>query len=310
MERSRRTGWALIGIIVALGLALTACGTRPSPASGTAPPRTAALNTAASQTGPPHGSRVASLALAGRMVRHLRLPSGSRVIRPHPVPQLLRQPAEEQGFPLRVDGTRFYAAPGSVPATYAYLRGHVPAGYRLKVSGSEGNVDGTLVWLVGYDPKSLPPGISDADLIIGVVPGRHGGSVLRADGQVGWFPPRSAAEYLRPGAYRAVTITGTTMSSGRPTSEAIRSRAALARLERLLNSRHAANGGPLSCPLGGVPSYRLVFRPRAGHPRFEVMTSGCPSDEIVVAGRSQPELWDPGNRVGALAQRLLHHRAG
>jgi hypothetical protein len=53
-----------------------------------------------------------------------------------------------------------------------------------------------------------------------------------------------------------------------------------------------------------------VFRPRAGHPRFVVTAVGCLTDRVVVAGRVQPGLWDPGNRVDALAQRLLQARAG
>lgn len=307
MERSRRVSLALIGISIALGLVLTACGTRPAP--GLSASYTTTSYTAASRGVPPHGSRAASLALGRRMLRHLRVPPGSRVVRPRPVPRYLRQPAQGLGVPRRVDVKRFYSAPRTARATYSYLRRHVPAGYRLVVTGTYGNGHGTVEWFVGYYRKSLPGGISDADLIVGVVPGRHGGSVLRGDGLVGWFPPRSAAEYLRPAAYRAVTITRTSLNSGHRTTRTIRSRAALARLARLLNSRHAANGGPLTCP-PGVPFYRLVFRPRAGHPRFVVTTSGCLGDRVVVAGRVQPALWDPGNRVDALAQRLLHARAG
>lgn len=296
MQRSRL---ALIGTI-ALGLVLTACGTRPAPGLSDTAYR--------SPDGPPHGSRAASLALGRNMLRHLRLPHGSRVVRPHPVPRYLRQPAQGLAVSHRVDVKRFYSAPRSAHATYTYLRRHVPAGYRLGVSGTEGDPRGTVEWFVGYSPKSLPGGVSDADLIVGVVAGRHGGSVVRADGEVGWYPPRSAAEYLRPSAYRAVVITRTT-SSGRRTTRTVRSRAALARLAWLLNSRQAANGGPLSCP-PDAPAYRLVFRPRAGHPRFVVAAFYCLTDSVTVAGRAQPVLWDPGNRVDALAQRLLQARAG
>jgi hypothetical protein len=313
MERSRRASLALIGITITLGLVLTACGARPAPGpsarSHTAESYTAASYAAASRGVPPHGSRAAGLALGRRMVRHLRLPPGSRVVRPHPVPPYLRQPADGLGVPLRVDLKRFYWAPRSAHATYSYLRRHVPAGYRLVVTGTYLNGHRTVEWVVGYYRKSLPPGISNANLIVGVVAGRHGRSVLRADGEVGWFPPRSAAEYLRPAAYRAVVITRTNVSSGRRTTRTVRSRAALARLARLLNSRQATNSGPVSCPYVG-PLYRLVFRPRAGHPRFVVTAFGCMSGQVTVAGRAQPELWDPGNRVDAAAQRLLHARAG
>ncbi len=109
----------------------------------------------------------------------------------------------------QVDVKRFYSAPRSMAASYAYLRKHVPAGYRRTVTGSEGQDGKTVLELVVYNPKALPRGVDEADLVVGVVPGRHGGSVLRADGEVAWYPPRSAAERLRPAAYRAVTITRT-----------------------------------------------------------------------------------------------------
>lgn len=195
MQRSRGMSWALIAMTVAAGLATAACGTRPAP-TGPAASRTVTSVTAASRGGPPQGSRAASLVLAGRMLRQLRRPPGSRVITPRPVPKNLRGP---------------------------------------------------------------------------------------------------------------VTITRTS-ASGRRTARTFRSRSALARLARVLNSRPASDGGSSSCP-SGSSSYRLVFRPAVHHPRFVVTALGCATDSVTVAGRDQPVLWDPHERVIAATRRLLSARA-
>lgn len=307
MQRSRQLSWVLVTLTAALGLVLTACGTRPAPA-GTAAPRTGTPYTVASRGGPPQGSRTASLALARTMLRQLRRPPRSRVVQPRPVPRYLRTPAQAVAVTDQVDVKRFYSAPRSMAASYAYLRRHVPAGYRLVGSGSLGQDGQAMLEFVVDEPKALPRGVAEADLVVGVVPGRHGGSVLRADGEVAWYPPRSAAEQLRPAGYRAVTITRTDLSSGHRKVRTVRSRAAIARLARILNSRPASDGGSTSCP-PDAPSYRLVFRPAAGHPRFAATADGCGTDSVTVAGRRQPALADPGNRVSAAAQRLLSARA-
>ena len=320
MNRSRRhsrgrsynqTRCALIGIAVAVGLLGTACGIRPAPGlslrSYTAPSRTdaASRTDVASRGGPPQGSRAASVALARKMLREVRRPPGSRTVRPDPVPQYLREPFERIGATHWVDLRHFYAAPRSMRASYAYLRQHVPAGYQLMSSGGEGSGGTTVLEFVVYTPKALPRGIDEADLVVGVVPGRHAGrSVLRADGEVAWFPPRSAAEWLHPARYRAVTITRTVLSSKRKKVRTFRSRAAIARLALVLNSLPASDGGSVSCPAESL-SYRLVFRPGAGRPQFAVTTAGCGTDSVTVAGRAQPDLADPGGRLAGAARLLL-----
>ena len=297
--------WALIAITVAVGLVTAACGTGPAPALS-ARSYTAVSRVAASRGGPPQGSRAASLALARRMLGQLRRPPGSRVARPRPVPQYLRTPAQSFAVVHRVDRKRFDTSPRSMRASDAYLIKHVPAGYRRWATGSESQNGRIVLEVVVYSPKALPRGVAVADLAVGIVPGRHGGSVLRADGEVAWYPPRSAAERLRPAAYRAVTITRTGPGSRHPKTRTFRSRGDLARLARVLNALPASDGGSSSCPV--VASDRLVFRPKAGQPRFVVMASGCATDTVAVAGRDQPSLADPRERVLAAAQRLFAAR--
>ncbi len=58
-----------------------------------------------------------------------------------------------------------------------------------------------------FAPRSLPAGLYQATLAT-VIAGRPaGGSYLRADAQVAWYPPRSAAEYVTASQYRSVTVT-------------------------------------------------------------------------------------------------------
>ena len=218
------------------------------------------------------------------------------------MPPNLRQPAQGIAAVYHVDLKRFFSAPRSMAASYAYLRTHVPAGCRRTVTGSEGQ-DGKIVEeLVVDDPKALPRGVEEADLGVEVVPGRHGRSVLRADGVVAWYPPRSAAERLRPAAYRAVTISRTS-TSGHQTTRTFHSRAAISRLARALNSLPASDDASTSCPSG--PGFRVAFRPRAGQPRFAVTAGGCATDLVTVGGRAQPVLADLHERVIAVARRLL-----
>jgi hypothetical protein len=301
MELSRRVQIAAAAVSAATCLTfIAACGSEPAPGLAT-------TAYSARHSGPPQGSRAASLALGRKMLRQLRRPPGSRVVRPHPVPQNLRGPAQGIAATRYVDVKRFFAAPRSMRASYAYLRRHAPVGYRLDGSGSMSQGGRTVLEFVAYQPRSVPRGVDEADLIVGVVPGRHGGSVLRADGQVTWFPPRSAAEHLRPAAYRAVTITRSPPGGGHQTVRTFRSRAVITRLARILNSLPASDGGSVSCP-PNAPTYRLVFRPAAGRPRFAATSFYCLTDPVTVGGRRQPDLADPANRVAGAAQRLLRAR--
>jgi len=302
--RARIAAAALTAVTAATCLTLVAaCGSQ-------AAPRLATTAYAVSHGGPPHGSRAASLALGRKMVGQVRRPPGSRAIRaPRRLPWYLRAPAQGIGAIHRVDVARFYTSGRSMRASYAYLKRHVPRGYVLQGSGYLGQGSRPVLDFVTYSPKSVPRWVDTATLVVGVARGRHGRSVLRADGEVAWFPPRSAAEHLRPAAYRAVTITRMS-PAGHSVTRTFRARSAIARLARILNSLPASAGGSVSCqPVAST--YRLVFRPRAGHPRFAVTAFDCyqdGTDQVTVAGRAQPALADAGNRVAAAARRLLHRQ--
>ncbi len=159
---------------------------------------------------------------------------------------------------------------------------------------------------VSYQPRSLPAGISSAELDTAVVPAAGGGSLLRADATVTWYPARSAAERIDPARYREAVVSITMFNPGRHTvTRAITSRGTIARLAGQANGLHAAPYQPPSCP-AILASYRITFVPAARPaPRVVVTPSGCLTVGVTVAGAAQPQLWGDTGLIAA-AKRLLH----
>ncbi len=120
-----------------------------------------------------------------------------------------------------------------------------------------------------------------------------------------WYPPRTPAEYLRAGAFRSVRITASFYNT-RPhhVAKLITSRRAIARLAALLNSMHAADLGVSFCPMIGS-TYYVAFSGHAGQPRVLVDATGCATDNVLVNGKAQPALWDPGERLIRTLSRML-----
>jgi hypothetical protein len=140
-----------------------------------------------------------------------------------------------------------------------------------------------------------------------VAPAGHGASEIRADAQVIWYPPRSAAEYV-PAAMRAVTITASYFNP-KPGSvtRTFTSPATVRRLAAMLNGTHAAANIFLGCPMWLV-SYRLAFaRSQGASPYLVARATGCGSLPITVRGRAQPSLQAPAGLTATLAS-LMHVR--
>jgi hypothetical protein len=242
------------------------------------------------------------------MLARLVLPPGSRAARLRPVPEILRGPAQQTaGGSTSADLHRFFRVPRQMPAAYGFLTSHVPVGYRLTVhGGGQLGPGGSQAQFTGYTPRPLPRGVFAATLLAEVVAGPHGGSLLRADAQVTWYPARTPAEHLRAAAFRAVAVSRMALNPApRTTTRTVTSPGGIARLAALINGLPAGPGGAVSCPAGTV-TYRLAFLPAAARqPRVVVTADGCPADGIAVAGKAQPALWDPGSRLAARVNRLL-----
>jgi hypothetical protein len=142
-----------------------------------------------------------------------------------------------------------------------------------------------------------------------VAPAGKDVSEVRADVQVIWYPPRSAAEYVPPGMH-AVTVTASYVGPKQGSStRTFTSPGTVRRLAALLNGAHASDLGFVPCPLRWV-TYRLAFAASPHAAPYLVATDpGCPGIQISVAGRAQPAL-QVLPALDTLLASLMHVRPG
>ena len=291
---------AVAGLVV---LAFTAaCGTVPASGTGSHPTGV----TTTSHHGPPWQTRAGSEQIATRLLAKLRLPAGALRLPQRPLPSQLRRPGSAMAAKDYVDRYQLNRLPMSVTAALRYLRAHAPSGMTLQGAGRSSS-GGVIEHDLTFVPRKTPWGIESLNLTDTVVRGPGGHALLRSDAQVIWYPARSAAEHLIAADFSSVRITA--FVAGVATHTVVRtfaSAAVIARLVALLNSQPASPRQVVFCPLITV-TYRLAFRPVAGHPAVVVSRYGCTGDSITVGGVAQPVLADLG-KLPALVDRLLHLR--
>jgi hypothetical protein len=306
---SRRNVLVAVAVLVAVTACLAGCGTVPDRSA--AARRTSARITAANRrtdariTVAPAGSSAEATALAMRLLAELVLPAGAARLRQQAVPAALRHPGFT-GAGEDVDLYRYYRLPMTMAAAESFLQAHPPAGLTFDTTGTVGLGND---YLAG-SPRSLPPGIGAVMLqyTMATVPG--GGSLLSADVQVMFYPPRSAAEYLDPARFRSVTVSAARWDSTVPAiRRTITSRREIAMLAGLVNWLPVMppGSGPIGCPFigGNMLFYQLEFTPVSGTgPVVVVKPDGCLSDLVSVGGVRQPPLQD-GDTVTNAAARLL-----
>ena len=303
---------APISSFLAAVLALAACGSVAAPsASGThgiRPVSAVRPDAARLPSGPPAGSRTEAATLARQLLSRLRLPAGARRLPQKPVPPSLTSPAYgPAAVPSSLDQYRLFALAQPMATAAAFLAAHVPAGMEAFGTGSASGPDGVTEEDVSYQPRSVPAGIAGAQLVLTVVPASSGGSLLRADAQIIWYPPRSAAEYLDPGRYH-VLIISVSVSGQKPHTvhKVVTSRAFIARLARLLNGLPAEPLGTVACP-AIFADYQVAFsvsRPSRPAVVISFNETGCGGTGITVHGRPQPPLEDHGS-VAALVDQVV-----
>ena len=282
-----RAGTAL----VAAAVVIAGCGTAPAPAGN---------------AGPPAGSRAAALALAGRMLSQVILPAGARAGQPRVLPQPLRGwPAGGAAGPDTADVHRFFSLRQQLPAAAAFLVTHPPRGMKIIGRGETGGPAWMAARTVDYSLRTLPRGIYQAGLTMAVASAADGGSWLRADAQVTWYPPSTAAERIDPAAFRQMTVSARLLSPRpRTVTRVFTSPAVVARLARILNSLPAAPQLRMSCP-AAIVTYQVAFATAAGRPPAVVAAAaGCLTDTITSGGKPQPPLLDRG-RLATAARGLL-----
>ena len=249
-----------VAALAASAIALTACGSEPAPA----PPRTPQALTVRPA---PADARARATAYARQMLTGLRLPPGARR-RPWPTrPPAILSPAQPLILSDTVDEKAMYQLGSRPAAVEAFLLAHRPAGMKAPGSGDTTQSGVPTSFFVTDSPATLPSGIytAEVDLTFAAV---HGGTLLRVDSFVAWFPSRGTARRLNPAGYTAVTIRW--QHGNAVTRRTLTSRRAVRQFVGLYNALHGAPDAVTSCPAEGAgpdtDTYQIVFGPDTGRP--------------------------------------------
>jgi hypothetical protein len=314
MGRARPVTWAgrarstaTITVVTATAAVLLAgCGARIADQSARGRPGPTATVGSPGGAEPAAGSRARAQSLARRMLSRLILPHGARPVRMRVLPPLLRQPEIPDGGTHEADVHGLFLLSEPMSAVRSFLEAHLPTGMRGSGDGQSAGSSGITMESLSFEPRMLAAGINGAELDTAVVPAAGGGSLLRADAAVIWYPARSAAEQIDPGRYRAAVVSITLFNPRQHTvRRTITSGGIIARLAGLANGLHAAPYQPANCP-AIVAGYRITFVPAdRPAPQVVVTPSGCMTVGVTVAGAAQPPLWGDTGLIRA-ASRLLH----
>lgn len=223
----------------------------------------------------------------------LELPRGTRSVAWPARPGSLPPPMLPFWPTNAVTAQALYRAGGSMGSVDWFLLGHVPAGMRPRWASPANGKDRYVLDV----PAHLPRGIAQARLAVVIIP-RGSSSLIRAEVQVVWYPPRSATEYVRPGRYRSVTVTVPALSAAgenATVARAFASRAVIAQLAALLNRLPGMLPTAFNCPAmraGFPPSpYRLVFTPLSRQwPVISAAPVGCFQGGVAAGTHRQPAL--------------------
>jgi hypothetical protein len=300
-------------LVLAAVASVAACGSVAAPVVSGPRAHTGGTRLVPARPGPPAGSHAEAAALARLMLSRLRLPPGARRLPPAPGPPLVRRPDLWAGAAASLDLHQLFALRQPMDAVAAVVVAHAPAGMTWH---STGGLLGPADRLrpvdvtsseVGYMARSVPAGVYAAQLVLTLAQTRSGGSVVRADAQVIWFPPRTAAEYIGPGRYHVLAITVTVAGARQHTvRKVVTSQAAITRLAEALNRSPVQPVLIANCPMI-FADYRLAFAvSRLSRPAVVVSATRnpCEGAQIRAGGRMQPPLEDEGTVV-AVADQLL-----
>ncbi|HEY3733696.1 MAG TPA: hypothetical protein VGL63_07250 [Streptosporangiaceae bacterium] len=296
-----RTMTRVAGPAVAAALLVSACGTvHYQPGHGSGQSATAPADT----TGAHAVTRQQAQQLARGLLARTRLPAAAHRLAGHP-PQALSAPFDTAAGMPTTGTSALWNVPESADQVLSYVRAHPPAGMRSSGSGQSGTASQIVVQFVSYDLSRPPAGVSSASLSISVVPAGSALSVVRADVQVIWYPPRSAVELI-PAGMHAITVSLSVLNP-KPgtTTKTFTSAAIIGRLAAMLNTANAAPAGARGCPLLDR-TFRLAFATSPGAAPYLVATAaGCGTVQIMAGGRPQPALVQPPSLLTELSA-LMH----
>ena len=301
-----RYRWAACAAVAAVSAAwaLGGCGTEPHPRPAGASSPVSARRAA----GPAGGSTALARAVGRRLLAALPLPAGTRRTGPHRIPER----AESIGTPNLADLSRFYVVPLRRAAAYRFFASHRPAGTKKTGWGTESG-GGSGETFVSDSPAAPPAGIDpESELLVTMAAGPHGSTLVRADAEIVWYPPRTAAEYIWPASYRAVAIRARFTRPAARGARTFTSQAIIARLARLFDHMRTVTPGAIyGCPPVAPGEFTITFRPaRPGQPALTVTPGFCTADMVTVGGRHQPALSDFDSTKALTLLRALLRPAG
>ncbi|HTZ90791.1 MAG TPA: hypothetical protein VMB74_00225 [Streptosporangiaceae bacterium] len=305
----RRSSRRVIGVVASVaGVAIlaSACGTAPAPGAPASP--TGLALTRAHHV-PAADSRAGATAYARRLLAGLRLPPGARKLPWPPKPPAGLAPNTPRILSDLVDLKVLYRLTQPMSSVYSYLLAHRPAGTTADAYGAD-SMSGTVTsQFADFASVRLPDGIFSADVNAAIEARPGGGSLLRADAFVAWYPPRGTARRIDPAEYRAVTIRWQHGYS--VTARTFTSRRAVARYSGLYNALHGAPDVETSCPgefLGaGRNDYQVVFIPAGNRPRVVVDPTTCMFVDVSIGGKQVSALY-PATGLLSAATQAVHHR--
>ncbi len=291
-----KAGLAVAAGAVLAGAGLAACATAAAPSGGQRPVHRHHAKLVTVGPAPRPGSRAEATTLARSMFSRMDLPAGARRLPPAPVPVALRQPSLLGTTGPSIDPREIFQLPQPMSTAVSFFTAHAPAGMSRFSTGSLGGPAGVQFEEVSFTVRSVPSGVYQAQLTLSVAPEASGGSVLRADAQVFWYPPRSAAEYIEPLLYHVLTITVTAPFKKEPIARrAVTSPPAIARLADILDQSRVLPSLTVSCAGQGGANYELAFAAAEHQPPAIVVYASNPPCEgvrVLVRGRAQPSLQD------------------
>jgi len=291
--------------IAGVALIAAACGTAPAPGASGKP---AGVMLARAHQVPRADSRAGATAYARRLLASLRLPPGARKL-PWPArPPAGLTPAIPGIGSDMVDLKVLYRLSQPMSVTGSFLLAHHPAGTTLAGSGL-GSQSGTVTSQSANFTAARPPaGIFSAELNTAITPGTDGGSLLRADAFVAWYPPRGTARRINPAGYTAVIIRWQHGHS--VTVRTLTSRQSVLYFAGLYNELH---GAPEISVRGCFPagtgadanSYQIVFSPAHGQPKV-VISPACLFVKVSLGGRQVSQLYPETGLFSAAARAVRH----
>jgi hypothetical protein len=307
-----------VAVVAGLAVLVASCGSKPSPGTAVgAPdphqPAAATVETAAT-------AAAAAKQYGRHLLASLRLPPGARVTGWPAKPIGALQPATRPAIGSDyIDLPVWFHVGVGTSDLRSYLVAHLPAGTSIQGNGDQGSTaSGTLVpsfYFVTFTPRTLPTEIFSATLVTTFLASRGGGSLLRADAQVAWFPRRTAPR-INPALYKSVTVSWTITNpqvspppawKSKSKVKTFTSRSVVATAATLVNALNAEPDVSTSCPGAGGPGYKFTFNPAGLAPTIVVTPTDCDAVSMTVNGRQVQTLYPP-SQLNSMGQQLLRHQ--